>query len=105
MTNFHAIDRAKERYGLELTVDDIRDIERRVRTGDVRIVHRDAEAIICEIVYNDVKMQFVYSQVTGHILTFRPLDWSRPEPEYDDWRRAKTRKLSPRTHTKRRKRA
>lgn len=70
--NRHAIERAYERYGLELDAQGLELIAARIRSGNFGAIHFDKDALVCELPIGGVQVRLVYSYRTKRIITFLP---------------------------------
>lgn len=71
----HAINRGKERYGLTLSKQDIKNISRIIREGESEFLEKSSNtATIHRLVYKDVPMVVVYDKVRKTIRTILPED-------------------------------
>lgn len=78
MSTPHAITRAKERYGLDLTENDLWDIAKRVKDGDSVLVGKQTDASEVHMVkVNGIIVRCVVSKGRERIITFLPVN-TRP---------------------------
>lgn len=73
----HAVKRAKERYGLDLTVADLKEITRRIWNNDGTVLEkhfRDTTGTsIWRLVYRDIPIRIIMSRDLYCVVTFLPL--------------------------------
>lgn len=70
MTEWHCIERARERYGINLTQSDIRQIEARCEAGEGLTGHAENGAHYHLITFGDRVLWIVYKQ--GQVVTINP---------------------------------
>ena len=70
---YHAIERAKERYGLELTSRDLLAISKDVEAGNWKLQRARESVDYCIGSYNGVPVRIVYARDKCQVVTFLPL--------------------------------
>jgi hypothetical protein len=82
----HAINRAKKRYNLNLTQDDIFIMSKMIR--EEKYVTKTIQSNtrkICEIMYKDIMIPCVYDKTVSIISSILPLDWRDHVYKKDDF--------------------
>lgn len=70
----HAIKRAKERYGLDLTADDLEKIGKMIRARKGRIIEKRSNvASVWEVAYGGQQVRVLYSRTFKIPMTF--MEW------------------------------
>lgn len=76
----HAIERALERYGLQLSKNDFERISKRIAQGQAEKLKKVTKHIsVYEIYVNSIRIKLVYDRHTKFVITVLPPDWT-PEP-------------------------
>lgn len=78
----HAIERAQERYGLEINDFILRTLEKDVRARNVCVAFATERHLECEVILSGVRVRFVYLIKEGRIITFLEINDRLPvEPK------------------------
>lgn len=71
----HCIQRALERYGLDLTVEDVRDVERTILNGGALLIRREPHGPeLYAVRVKGVATRVVFNQEKRSIITFLPIE-------------------------------
>lgn len=89
----HAVDRAKERYGVDLTAYDILEMQKRIRAGEAAISHPKGlanECIQAIVKFNGQRFRCIYRPAQNLIVTIYPIK-AKAKPQLAEyvWRRGK----------------
>lgn len=75
----HRLERAKERYGLDLTLSDIAALERQIAEGRAPLLKRKTDGLIYGVRHGDVVLFAVIGHRPPHIVTFLTQDCFAPK--------------------------
>lgn len=75
----HAIQRAKERYGLELTFEELGNIIALIQEGYAKFSHRNGKSWVYRLRYKHKLIVPVLSEKKNVIITFYPIEGKAPK--------------------------
>lgn len=74
----HAFERARRRYGVNITIDEMTELTRQCRSKEAPLLRRDGATEVRSVTYYGAKLKAVYDPLADEIVTFLA-----PEPRGD----------------------